>query len=78
MLPVAEVCPVVTVYLESPQNGVESHIRVENKRTGLQTTIEVISRIDLSPAEMRQALTQALGNRWDYKFLGIVSYPYHF
>lgn len=68
----------IVIHLSDPSHGVETRILVQCRKSALLTTVITISRIDLRPCEMRQALDQALGDRWQYKLIGINSFPYEF
>lgn len=68
----------IVIHLSDPSHGVETRILMQCRKSNLLRTVIVIYDTDLRPCEMRQALDQALGDRWQYKLIGIKSFPYEF
>lgn len=68
----------IVIHLSDPTNGVETRVLMQCRKTNLLLTVVIVFDTDLRPCEMRQALDQALGDRWQYKLIGIKSFPYEF
>lgn len=72
-----------TIELDYPKgsvvmSGTKTQVSLEHRKTGENVVLNIYSREPLRPHQLREAITQATGDHWDYKQLSLAAFPYEF